>query len=301
MFPSIDHYIDQYLEILIAEKNYSNHTVQAYAADILQFIEITFFYLNPKEEKFFWQRLNHQTLRNYLAHLHNLGYKHTTINRKLAAVKGFLFFLENKGLIDVEFLDGVHGLKAQKRLPKFLTVHEMESIFDSLPGESPLEKRNIAILETIYATGCRVSELVEMDVEDLDLNLATVRLRGKGKKERVALLGQKACMALERYLAKSRPLILSKNSPALFLNRFGSRLSERSVREIVHKCFALLEKEVSPHVLRHSFATHLLEGGADLRTVQELLGHARLSTTQIYTHLSRSYILDTFKKTHPRA
>lgn len=285
---------DQFLLYLRGEKNASEHTVKNYAVDLGEFMML----INGKEI----EEIGYLEIRQFLAHLRDQGYLKSSILRKLACLRSFFKFLVRENILRTNPSAGIATPKREKRLPVFLEVQEMEKLLEAASGETLAEKRDRALLETLYSSGLRVSELVGLNLEDADLLGGVVRVRGKGKKERMVPLGRKAQEALERYLEKRNERI-SKPYPALFLNKNGSRLTDRSVRRVLLKYVrrAGLQKEVSPHTLRHSFATHLLDRGADLRSVQELLGHESLSTTQIYTHVTTKRLKEVYEQVHPRA
>ncbi|NLW07439.1 MAG: tyrosine recombinase XerC [Clostridia bacterium] len=288
---------------LQGEKQASSCTVAAYRSDVEQFAA------------FIEERLGRNvgpadvdewTIRRYLGWLNRLGHKKASMNRKLASLKAFYRYLLKEGMVESSPVAQFAGLRREKQLPRFLIYEEVEKLL-SIPDSTPLGLRDRAILETLYATGIRVSELVGLSIVNLDLYTGCVRVLGKGRRERVVPLGQYAVKALRDYLSRGRPELAARRKPpledALFLNHCGGHLTARGVRErmshYVEK--AALTRGVSPHTLRHCFATHLLERGADLRVVQELLGHARLTTTQIYTHLSQSKLREVYRQAHPRA
>ena len=244
-------------------------------------------------------------LRRYLAHLCSKDYSKATTARKLATLRSFYKYLVRTGLVEVNPVAAIRTPKQERRLPKFLDVTQVEKLLAAPPDDEMIGARDRAMLEVLYSTGMRVSELVGMDADDIDLVAGTVRLRGKGKKERLSPLGAPAIEAVRRYLElRSGERNREKfDARPLFINKLGKRLSTRSVRRKLDKYLeaAGLDPDVSPHTLRHSFATHMLERGADLRCVQELLGHQSLSTTQIYTHLTNGRLKEVYDEAHPRA
>jgi len=230
----------------------------------------------------------------------------STIIRKTSSLRSFFKFVTSQGVLEQSPFINVYGMKKEQKLPQFLYVREIEELM-AMTDTSPKGLRDKAILEVLYGAGLRVSELVGLNLTDLDLGRGYVRVFGKGAKERLTPMGAKGCLAVREYLQGPRGTFFLRNNTlsnqALFLNKRGGRLSARSIRRIID-CYvqkAAIQKKVSPHTLRHSYATHLLEGGADLRAVQELLGHVHISTTQIYTHLSREQVRQVYKQTHPRA
>lgn len=288
------------------QKGASKHTIEAYASDLAQF-----FVFCDMEDRLpaveDLDAMNHTHLRRYLAFLQSRGYTRRSVARKLAAVRSFFRYLCRQERLDHNPVAGVSTPKIGRQLPRFLHVPEVTAILEQPRLDSPLGLRDRALLEVLYASGLRVSEVVGLDLDAVDASAGYVRVMGKGSKERIVPLGSEAIAALGSYLGSGRPHLLRRRRSdaelALFLNRFGRRLSARSVRNLVQRYGgqALPGRRPSPHMLRHSFATHLLDNGADLRAVQELLGHASVSTTQIYTHVTRERLRAIYEKTHPRA
>jgi tyrosine recombinase XerC len=275
--------LDAYLRTLLAEKNLSPYTLRNYRTDLLHF----FAFMRDEEtaDPLAVERLS---FRRYLARLREDGTAGASITRKVSTVRGFFRFLVREGQTESNPLAGVSAPKREKRLPSILSKAELNALIEAADQTTPGGLRNRAILELMYAAGVRLSEVASLDLSQLDLAERTLVVRGKGNKERMVLVGGPAETALRRYLAEGRPNLVKPGEPALFVNRDGRRLSGRSVQQIVrrHALRAGLDARVYPHLLRHSFATHLLDGGAELRIVQELLGHASASTTQIYTHVT---------------
>jgi integrase/recombinase XerC len=244
-------------------------------------------------------------LRAYLAWLNEKQYARSTVARRLAALRSWCRFLCRQGTLTTNPAAGLRGPRQEKKLPLFLTQEDLGQLLEAPPEGAPLGRRDRAILETLYSAGLRVSELVGLDVSDLDLDGGTATAKGKGKRERLALLGPPAVAALNAWLADRAALLGGRaaGQAALFLNKNGTRLSARSVGRLLDKYLAQagLDARASPHTLRHSFATHLLDAGADVRGVQELLGHKSLGTTQIYTHVSTQRLRDSYDQAHPRA
>ncbi|CAI7998947.1 Tyrosine recombinase XerC [Geodia barretti] len=248
--------------------------------------------------------LDRKTLRGYLAWLTELGYVRHSVSRKLSTLRSFLKWMSSKGIIEGDPLPKRGVMRVPKKLPRFLSQEQAGRLMDAPDTTKPTGLRDHALLEVIYGAGLRVSEASNLRVTDLNLSTREVRVRGKGSKERVVLVGQVAKSALSLYLRDARPKLAGKSSGmTLFLNRFGGRLSQRSIQEKVRRYSvkAALPSGVHTHTLRHSYATHLLEGGADLRVVQELLGHASPATTQIYTHVTNSQARQVYMAAHPRA
>ena len=286
-------HINKFITYLNIEKNASEHTISNYQKDLEDF----FIFLGNKP----LENIDYLILRQYSAQLRLLKYRSRTVARKLSSLRSFFKFLCREGIIQNNPAELLVSPKLDKTLPKFLTEQEMESCINYLnkaEKKSVLDLRNYAILEVLYSSGIRVSELIGLNLDDLDLNQGILKVRGKGKKERIVPIGQKAIDALNRYLSASY-----RKDLAVFLNKSGSRLTARSVRKIVHKCSIAISasRNISPHTFRHSFATHMLNRGADLRSVQELLGHVNLSTTQIYTHVTTDRLKQIYDQAHPRA
>ena len=300
----LQHELDRFVDYLKAARNASEHTVRAYSADIAQLLD----FLESEKIGTSPGDIDSRTMRRYLARLQKLGTSKRSVARKLSSLRSFFKYLLRKGLIEADPTTGLPSPRLEKRLPKFLRAEQIEALMQKPDVSKPIGMRDAAILEALYASGMRVSELTGLDVEDLDISEGEAKVLGKGSKERIALLGRAACEALASYLSFGRPKLLpgTEDGPreqALFLNRYGGRLSVEHVRHRVNKYFGQVsdEMKISPHALRHSFATHMLENGADLRSIQELLGHASISTTQIYTHVSRERLKQVYEAAHPRA
>ncbi|MBF0493785.1 MAG: tyrosine recombinase XerC [Candidatus Omnitrophica bacterium] len=281
----------KYLEI---EKNYSEHTLRSYMSDIQELL----FFLKDKGIP----DVTHVDIRAYLAGLKEKDSAKRTIVRKLAAVRSFFRFLSREKIVTRNPADSIFTPKLDKKLPNFLDETKIIDLITAPIRGDAGALRDRAILETLYSTGIRVSELVGLDTGNVDLFSGLIKVRGKGKKERIAMLGKQAQKALRDYL-EERGIVGSAKTAVIFVNKGGTRLSDRSVRRLVNKYVKLasISQKISPHSIRHSFATHLLKNGADLRSVQELLGHKNISTTQIYTHLDTRRIKEIYDKAHPRA
>jgi len=286
----MDRYAEKFFTYLEIEKNYSPHTLLNYKIDLQEFLEIL---QNPDPLK-----IEYIHLRKYLAQMRQRSLKPRTLARKLSSIRSFFKFLHREGLIKSNPAVLLLTPRLDKKLPKFLSEKEIVHLIESPSLESVAGKRDRAILELLYSSGLRVSELVGLNVDSLDAISNLVKVMGKGKKERLVPAGDKAIEALREYM-HSR----ASQQRALFLNKNGRRLSDRGVRNIINKHIlkTSIRMNVSPHVIRHSFATHLLNRGADLRSVQELLGHVNLSTTQIYTHISTERLKHVYDKAHPHA
>lgn len=295
-------YLDQFITYMIAERNASPYTVRNYKREVAQFLE----FLDAQEVGRI-QAVDRLIARRYVAWLSEKGYERASVARRLSEVRSFFTFLRRERVIKTSPFDSISAPKLPKRLPRYLTVPEMEQLLNTPDRSDPLGLRNAAIVEVLYAAGLRVGELVNLNVSNMNLTAGELRVWGKGAKERVALLGGAARRTLQSYLGESRTQLAARHKgtapPALFLNCWGGRLSARSVQTILDRMArsAGLDKRVTPHMLRHSFATHLLDGGADLRVVQELLGHAGLAATQIYTHVSQRGTRKVYLRAHPRA
>lgn len=300
----LSEYLEAFLNHMRVEKSASNKTLIAYKTDLSQFFNFVSRKHGINEKDISREFLNHRIVRQYLATMQENGLKRSTIARRLAALRSFVKFLCRENVLENNPLTIVATPRQDKKLPKFLYPPEVELLMNAPDLSTTAGKRDRAILETFYATGLRVSELVGLDIKDIDFDEEFIKVKGKGDKERIIPLGTKAKEALILYINRGRGYLdkSDKKGNALFLNRFGNRLSVRGVRNILNKYVEKLaiNQKISPHTLRHSFATHLLNAGADLRSVQEFLGHVNLSTTQIYTHLTRENIKSIHKNTHPR-
>ncbi len=297
-------HIEDFLLHMKIEKSASELTLISYKTDLHQFFSFISMQEDIPVEKITSDLINHQIVRDYLAFLLDKGMSRATMARKLAALRSFVKFLCRENILPSNPIASVATPRQEKRLPRFLYQVEINLLLEAPDPGKKNGLRDRAILETLYASGVRVSELVGMNMHDLNLDQGFFKVQGKGNKERIAPLGSKAEKALREYIQTGRPCLLKKTdeNDSVFLNRYGKRLSERSIRNIINKYVEeiALNQKVSPHMLRHSFATHLLNEGADLRSVQELLGHVKLSTTQIYTHLTRDRIKEVYDETHPR-
>ena len=295
----MDKLLDKYVTYLKAERNFSPFTVRNYSSDILGF-----FGFLRQEGGTSLEGIDHLTVRRYMGSLLENGVVRGSISRKMSALRSFFRYLNQQGLIATDPMTKVSGLKGEKRLPNFLTSEEILRLLSAPDTTTPQGLRDRAILELLYAAGLRVSEITSLDIGSVDLGTCQVRVWGKGSKERITLIGKPAAGALEQYLGCGRPKLLGqKDTKALFLNRFGDRIAERRIQYIIKEYAkrAGINGRVHPHMLRHTFATHMLDGGADLRVVQELLGHASLSSTQIYTHVTTSQMRSRYLEAHPRS
>jgi len=289
-------WFDKFRQYLAQERNLSYHTVRSYRADIKDF----FNFLSSRKKEL--KEVGYPLIREYLSLLQRKGLQKSTLARKVSALRGFFHFLYLKGHLSSFVLSSLRGPKLEKKIPSFLEEEEVEKLLESVKGDNFFCYRDKAALELLYATGMRVAELAGLNMENIDFEAETVKVKGKGDKERIIPLGNYALKALATY-EELRKKKAKPGVQALFLNKSGQRLSDRSLREKFNKYLQLanIHKVSGPHSLRHSFATHLLNRGADIRSVQELLGHERLSTTQIYTHLSMKRLKEAYSKAHPRA
>lgn len=295
-------YLDDFKSYLIVEKNFSKHTAKAYCSDVLGYL----LWLSDElctDVKF-------AKVREYLHFIQKFDYKKTTIARKIASIRTFYKYLYREKLMETNPSLNLSAPKRPKPLPKFLSADEITKVINSTPMETPTGYRNRVILELLWVTGMRVSELSNLNFGDLNLEQNEITVFGKGAKERIVLISEHAKLFLQRYLDNARPLIakgfniepITDTSP-VFINNTGYRLQSKTIRNVINDVVSSLKlpKRVTPHMFRHSFATHLIENGADLRVVQELLGHSSISNTQIYTHVSTQHLKQVYNETHPRA
>ena len=295
-------FIEGFKSYLNVEKNFSEHTLNAYCSDIVSYI----LWLNGTS----CIDVDFNKLREYIHFIQKFDYKKTTIARKIASIRTFYKYLFRERFIDSNPAISLSAPKKPKSLPKFLTVNEIEKILNNISIDTPAGFRNRVILELLWATGMRVSELSNLNFGDLNLEDNEIRVFGKGSKERIVLISNRAKQYLVQYINTARSLLapgynigdVNENSP-LFINNTGYRLQNKTIRNAINTVVEKIElpKKVTPHVFRHSFATHLIENGADLRVVQELLGHAGISNTQIYTHISMKHLQSVYDTSHPHA
>jgi len=306
--------VDSFIDHLRLARNASEHTLRAYSSDVLAFLAFA------RESG---AAVDQALVRRYLAHLHKAGLAKSSMVRKLAAMRAFYGHLVKRGVVEADPTEGIRGPRLPRGLPKILLEDQVESLMAAPDSKTPTGLRDRAILETLYATGLRVSELLSLTVHDVTGSPDEIRVIGKRNKERIVLLGSKARQALDAYLQHARPLLAAKtpitihnsqfpipnsqhplpNTQHLFLGYRGTPLVASSVRRIVDRHVETVSEslKISPHTLRHSFATHLMDHGADLRSVQELLGHESVVTTQVYTHVSRERLKAVYDLAHPRA
>lgn len=301
--------IDDFMQHLKYERNSSAHTLRNYESDLIQFYD----YVAPPDKDGQRREVNvrdidHLTIREYMASLYEKKKKKSSIHRKVATLRTFFRYLCREGVMEINPAQLVSSPRVERTLPNHLTIEQMIKFIESPDLDTLLGKRDRAILELLYASGLRVSELVGLNLTDIDFTNQTVRVKGKGRKERIVPFGNHALKALQEYLAVRGELLIEAepdkmDAKIVFMNYQGTRITTRSVGRMVDKYVKICADvhHISPHSLRHSFATHLLNAGADLRVIQELLGHARLSTTQQYTHVSTDKLMEVYDKAHPKA
>lgn len=290
--------LDKYIDYLLYEKAYSKHTILNYKDDILEYLDFL------KLEELEYENIVYEDLRYYLVYLKDKKKNsNSSIDRKISALRGFYKYLVNLKILEVNPFDIVSGPKKEKKLPRYFEYNELEELFNSVDISSVIGRRNRLILELLYATGVRVSEMVEIKVSDIDISNRNINIIGKGNKERIVKFGEYCLDAINDYLDNSYNKLNINNINYLFLNSRGSKLTDRGVRYILDNLIkkTSLNKKISPHMLRHSFATHLLNNGADLLTVQKLLGHESIKATQVYTHVSTDRLKEVYFKSFPRA
>jgi integrase/recombinase XerD len=293
-------WIQRFIDYLAVERGLSHNTLESYERDLQAFKT----YVTASTPTFSETEVKQYHVAGYLGYLHSSGRANTTISRNLASLRSFFQFLVREGVVVQNPTVHVETPKIEKRLPRVLSMDEIERLLEAPKINSHTGLRNQAMLELLYATGIRVSELISIQINDINLSAGFLRCMGKGSKERIIPIGEYAQKVMINYLSIGRPhLVRDVSNPSLFLNHHGIQLSRQGFWKILkkHAQEVGILKDITPHTLRHSFATHLLERGADLRAVQEMLGHADISTTQIYTHVTRSRLKDVYKVAHPRA
>lgn len=291
--------LEQFIRYVQLEKNFSLHTVREYEYDL-----IDFFRFLKAEGVSNIAEIDYIHARLYVTKLYDEQKARTSISRKISSIRSFFRFLNREQNIDDAPFRSLYHPKKEERLPSFFYEEELNQLFEQNKGNDPKQVRNMALLELLYATGIRVSECVSVELGDIDFHYGIIRVMGKGRKERIIPFGQYAQDALSRYIEQVRPqLMKNQNHQKVFVNMRGSELTARGVRYILSEMIenTSMHTKIYPHMLRHTFATHLLNNGADMRTVQELLGHANLSSTQIYTHVTKEALRKTYMNSHPRA
>lgn len=316
----LDRLVEDFLQSYAVEKNCSHHTITNYKADLVQFQlflaqnhreNLSIIYQDLEEDSTDEQKSgdstqlkDHLIIRRYLAYLQGCNYAKKTITRKLSTIRSFYRFLTKFNYLENNPISKIHTPKSEKKLPKFLYKDQMKDLIESPDLTDKLGLRDRAIMELLYSSGIRVSELVGIQLKDLQLSRGLILVTGKGNKERYVPIGSIACDYIIRYIDLSRgTLTKNKKHSYLFVNKFGDAITDRSVRRIIDKYMhiASIKLKISPHTFRHTFATHLLDNGADLRAVQEMLGHVNIKTTQIYTHITKDKLKNIYMSTHPRA
>jgi len=291
--------VEAFLRYLQTEKNCSEHTLRNYATDLQQFVEFIELQQIPALSD-----VTYLHVRMYLAKLNQQQYAKRSVTRKLSAMRSFYVYLTREGLVKMNPFTYIRTPKQDKKLPQFMYLEQVQQLLQAAALTTPLGIRDRALMETMYASGMRVSELVQLNLASVDLANGVALVFGKGAKERYVPIGEYAVHAINNYVQNARNKLLhNRDEQALFLNYSGSRLTDRSVRRILDHYLLHLAKlnHITPHTFRHTFATHMLEAGADLRSVQELLGHVNLSTTQIYTHVTKDHLQSVYNSAHPRA
>ncbi len=296
--------VTAYLEYLEVERGYSQNTVSAYRNDLGQF-QTYLESLDPATRPRGWGNVTRDHIVGYMLEMKEREYASSTVARKIAAVKSFFGYLVDEGYLRKNPANELESPKVEKHLPSAIGPEEIERLLAAPEGDTPTAYRDRALLEMLYATGLRVSELVSLDIADVNLQAGTARCMGKGSKERVLPIYDQALVVVDAYITKGRPGLVHNNpeEPALFLNRRGQRLTRQGLWLIIKRYVEKVDIQgnVTPHTLRHSFATHMLRGGAGLREVQQMLGHANISTTQVYTQITNEHLREVYDDSHPRA
>ena len=288
----------KFIDEIKYEKNYSELTVKGYETDLYMFLE----YLNENDIKSY-KSVDYQKIRDYISYLYELDYNNKTICRHISAIRSFFKYLKINNYIDDNPCTSVSNPKLDKRLPKYLNFEEIEKLLNAFDNNNYLGLRNSLILELLYSTGIRVSEITNIKLKDISLSNKTIIIDGKGNKQRIVYFGSICLNLLKKYIDSSYPILNQNNSDYLLLSKTGKKINEREIRKVVDDASSIagIKIKISPHVLRHTFATHMLTSGADLRSDKELLGHEKLSTTQVYTHLTNEKIRNVYLSAHPRA
>ncbi|NLJ76046.1 MAG: site-specific tyrosine recombinase XerD [Peptococcaceae bacterium] len=294
----MDQLLDEFLYHLTVERGLAENTLQSYQSDLAAYLAFL-----RQEEINCLELVDRNTVMTYIYRLQLKGRSPATISRRLASLRSFYKFLIREELLEQDPTTDLESPKQRQKLPRVLTIAEVDLLLKQPKTEEPAGLRDRAMFELLYATGIRVSELVSLNLDQVHIDQGFIRCFGKGEKERIVPVGDIATRYLREYLARGRCKLVRGNNPSFFLNHHGRRLTRQGFWKIIkkHARLAGIAKDVTPHTIRHSFATHLLENGADIRSVQAMLGHADISTTQIYTHLSRNKLKDIYDRTHPRA
>ena len=290
-------YLEEYLKELAVNKNYSENTIEAYKRDLNEY----FLYL--KENNKDYLNMDYESIRKYLSYLTDKKDTNSTISRKISSLRGFYSYLRLNEFIKNNPFKLINLPKKEQKLPRFFYYNELEELFNACDTSTSLGQRNLAILEVLYATGTRVSELINIKLEDINFKEKQIKVLGKGNKERIVFLGEYAVDALQDYLNDGYLFLNRYNLDYVFLNHLGNKITRRGIEDILTKLIkkTSIDKKISPHMIRHSLATHLLNEGCDLESVQEMLGHESISATAIYTHVTDDRIKEIYFKAHPRA
>lgn len=290
--------IIKFIEELEYEKNYSNFTITNYEKDLYLFLE----YLNENNIKRY-NDVEYQDIRLYINYLYDLNYNNKTISRHISTLRSFFKYLKIKDMINENPMILISNPKLDKKLPKYLNYEDTEKLLNAFDKNNIIGIRNSLILEMLYSTGIRVSELTFIKLNDISMSTKSIKITGKGNKQRIVYFGSKCLELIKLYLKVSYSILNKDNIDYLILSKTGKKINDREIRSIIDDAASIagINMKISPHVLRHTYATHMLDGGSDLRSVQELLGHSNLSTTQIYTHLTNEKIRNVYLNTHPRA
>lgn len=294
---NMDKYLQNFLKYLKFELNYSELTIINYENEIKKFES----FLNDKKINF--KKINKDIIRGYLKYLDSKSYNKNSISKNLSSLRSYYKYLCDNKIVDTNYFKNISNPKKDKKLPNFLNYEEINIIFDSINTNEKFGQRNKCVVELLYDTGIRVSELVNIKIRDIDFNTNTILIMGKGSKERIVYFGEYALETIKYYINNERTILDKKQSDYLILNNLGTSITTKGIELIINKVVdnASLKHKISPHVLRHTFATHMLNGGSDIKTVQQLLGHESLSTTGIYTHITSEYLRTEYLKNHPRS
>lgn len=293
--------INSFIKYLLVERGYSENTAESYKADLVEFLK---FCREEKDGIPSVGEVNHAFVRAYISDMQRRGCSRSTVARRLSSLRSFFRYLRRRGVVESDPTALVSSPKMQKKLPEFLELTEIEALLSVIDTSKIIGLRDVAIIELLYSTGMRIGELLALDIDDIDIENSVVKVKGKGKRERIIPIGNPAMIALKNYLLVRDKISTKTQSNAVFLNERRMRISDSTtIKRRIKKYASLanIRKNITPHTFRHTFATHMLNAGADLRSVQELLGHAKLSTTQIYTHVTADRLRKVYESAHPRA
>ncbi len=293
--------ISNFLDYLRVQKDYSSHTIESYRTALGQFLE---FLIDEFGDQFDLQMLDSEDIRPFLGWMHDKGFKRNSLRQKISAVKSFFKYCLRKGIVETNIADPISTPKREKKLPSYMMKNEVENLINNFEEDDIEQLRNKALTELLYSSGLRINEALSLNVNEINLTLTqkVIKVMGKGRKERIVPVGNKAIIALNSYIARRNELLRDSSENALFLTAKGKRLYQVAAYRFLNKNMKLVTecKQKSPHILRHSFATHLMDNGADIKSVGDMLGHSSLSTTQIYTHLSIERLKEVYKMAHPK-